>query len=277
MIRATGRRRNERRHRGRGSRAGRPAARGQAQRRARVPAVEHALRFAEPVDARRDDPIRDRPAIAGGALDGHTQTLDRAAVVRTSSPSPAPSIPLAPSARAARSRARWLIDLSPGSPGSPRSRAAGSMVGRPGRRGVEVLGRHRPAAQCLLAPPTFSVAPDRTGSPWRSRTWAWIGRSAAIRSANCSSVIYCSPSERASSGRGWTSTMTPSAPDRDAAEGERLDQPALARRVARVDDDRQVGQVVEERHRRQVHRVAGVRLERPDAALAQDHVGVARS
>ena len=33
-----------------------------------------------------------------------------------------------------------------------------------------------------------------------------------MRSANWSSVIDCSPSDSASSGRGWTSTMTPSAP-----------------------------------------------------------------
>ena len=66
----------------------------------------------------------------------------------------------------------------------------------------------------------------------------------------------------------------PVGPDRDAAEGERLDQPALAGGVARVDDDRQVGQPVEERHRGEIHRVPGVRLERPDAALAQDHVGI---
>ena len=76
-------------------------------------------------------------------------------------------------------------------------------------------------------------------------------------------------------GRGWTSTMTPSAPDRDAADRQRLDEPALAGGVRRVDDDRQVGQVVEQRHGGEVHRVARVRLERPDAALAEDHVGVA--
>ena len=69
--------------------------------------------------------------------------------------------------------------------------------------------------------------------------------------------------------------MTPSAPTATPAERQRLDEPALAGRVARVDDHRQVGQVVEERDGRQVERVAGVRLEGPDAALAQDHVRVA--
>ena len=65
--------------------------------------------------------------------------------------------------------------------------------------------------------------------------------------------------------------------DRDAAERERRDEPALAGGVARVDDHREVRQLVEERHGREVQGVPGVRLERPDAALAQDHVRVAGS
>ena len=69
--------------------------------------------------------------------------------------------------------------------------------------------------------------------------------------------------------------MIPSAPDRHAADRQRLDQPALAGGVRRVDDDRQVGQVVEHRDRGQVERVAGEGLERPDAPLAQDDVRVA--
>ena len=54
-----------------------------------------------------------------------------AAVVRTSSPSPAATIRLSPVARAAMSRARWLIDLSPGRRGSPRKRAAGRTTAGP--------------------------------------------------------------------------------------------------------------------------------------------------
>ena len=66
-------------------------------------------------------------------------------------------------------------------------------------------------------------------------------------------------------------------PDGDATDRQRPDQPALPGGVTRIDDDRQVGQVVEQRHRRKVERVAGIRLERPDAALAEDHVRVARA
>src|SRR5262245_13522093 len=50
------------------------------------------------------------------------------AVERTSAPSPAASIRLSPSARAARIRARWLCDSSPGTRISPPSRAAGRIV-----------------------------------------------------------------------------------------------------------------------------------------------------
>ena len=64
--------------------------------------------------------------------------------------------------------------------------------------------------------------------------------------------------------------MSPSAPTATAADGERLDELALAGGVRRVDEHGQVGQVVHQRHRREVERVAGRRLERPDPALAQD-------
>ncbi len=60
--------------------------------------------------------------------------------------------------------------------------------------------------------------------------------------------------------------------DRHAADGQRLDQPALPGGMRRIDDHRQVGQVVDERDGGQVQRVAGVGLERADAALAQDDV-----
>ena len=52
----------------------------------------------------------------------------------------------------------------------------------------------------------------RPGSPWNGRTTSWMGTIAAIISSNRSNVSACSPSDSASSGRGWTSTMIPSAP-----------------------------------------------------------------
>ena len=113
--------------------------------------------------------------------------------------------------------------------------------------------------------------------PYSPRTAAWTGRMASIMSANIAKSSCCSASDNASSGVGWTSTMTAVGADGDAAQGHRPHQRALAGPVARVDHDRQVGQLAEERDRGQVERVAGVRLEGPDAALAQDHVRVARA
>jgi len=55
---------------------------------------------------------------------------------------------------------------------------------------------------------------------------------------------------------------------------QRLDQLPPARRVAGVDDHRQVGALLEHRHRRQVERVAVRVLEGADSALAEDHVVV---
>ena len=101
-----------------------------------------------------------------------------------------------------------------------------------------------------------------------------MGTRSVIRSRNWSRVSCCSASDRASSGRGVDLDHDAIRPDRDAAKGERLDQPALAGGVARIDDHRQVGQVVEQRDGGKVHRVARVRLERPDPALAQDDVRV---
>ena len=131
----------------------------------------------------------------------------------------------------------------------------------------------RPAVSAL--PVAGRGAAGRSRSPWRSRTCAWTPVIAAIIDSKPAKSSCCSASESASSGRGWTSTMIPSAPDRHAADRERLDQPALAGGVRRVDDDRQVRQVVHQRHRREVQRVARGRLERPDAALAQDDLRVA--
>ena len=69
--------------------------------------------------------------------------------------------------------------------------------------------------------------------------------------------------------------MIPSAPTAAAAARERLDQPPVARGVARVDDHRQVRVQLQPRHGAEVEREARRGLERPDPALAQDHVLVA--
>ena len=71
--------------------------------------------------------------------------------------------------------------------------------------------------------------------------------------------------------------MTPSAPTATPPIASGLTSQRLPGGMRRVDDHRQVGQVVDERHGGQVERVAGVRLERADAALAQDDVRVARA
>ena len=63
--------------------------------------------------------------------------------------------------------------------------------------------------------------------------------------------------------------------DRRGRARERLDEPAVARRVARVDDHRQVRVQLEPRDRAEVEREARRGLERADAALAQDHALVA--
>ncbi len=45
-------------------------------RRARVAAVEDAVRLHEAGDAGRDDPVVDRPAVAGQAFAGHAEAGD---------------------------------------------------------------------------------------------------------------------------------------------------------------------------------------------------------
>src|SRR5215211_3060279 len=62
---------------------------------------------------------------------------------------------------------------------------------------------------------------------------------------------------------------------RGRRERERLHERALPGRVARVDHDRQVGQLAKHRHRHQVEREALTRLVGADAALAEHHVLVA--
>ena len=74
----------------------------------------------------------------------------------------------------------------------------------------------------------------------------------------------------------WTSMIRPSAPQAAAGQRHRRDQPVDAGGVAGVDDDRQVRQLVQHGHGRQIERVAGVIVKGADAALAEDDVARCR-
>ena len=262
-----------RRRRGRGSRAGRRGSRRPAGSSCRS---SRSRGFRRPRAARRS-PARRPGSRPGGRPIAPRSTVaprrsTRAAVVRTSAPSPAPRIDrlaLGQGGEEQRPMADRLVA------GQARARpAAGPPDGRRPRRAVRrrpgsaaACGRHclpsrRPSGRRSAGPGRRAGRRPARGRP--------AGR--VIMSANWAIVIDCSPSDRASSGRGWTSTMIPSAPAATPARRHRLDQPALAGGVRRIDDHRQVGQVVEEGHGGQVERVARIRLERPDAPLAQDHV-----
>jgi len=110
------------------------------------------------------------------------------------------------------------------------------------------------------------------GSLMRVRTSSWILRSAARHVAELVEGERLLAVDLALVGRGWTSTHDAVGARRNGRHRHRPDQPALAGGVRGIDDDGQVGQVVEQRHGRQVERVAGVGLEGADAALAQDDV-----
>ena len=201
----------------------------------------------------------------------------RPAVVRTSAPSPAPVIADRPSARAARSRARWLIDLSPGRPGrAPQARAAART---PATSAVGAAGqvRARLDRQCLPVPPTFSTAFEQDRVAVQVADLGVDGSQAGHQLGELGDRDrLLAVGQRLVRAR-VDLDHDPVGARRDAGQRHRLDQPALAGGVRRIDDHRQVGQVVEQGHGRQVERVAGVRLEGPDAALAQDHVGIARA
>ena len=94
-------------------------------------------------------------------------------------------------------------------------------------------------------------------------------------SAKLSAYSCCGPSQIASSGCGCTSTMIPSAPAAAAASDSGVDEVAAAGGVARVDDHRQVRELLQHRHRGEVEREAVGGLEGADPALAQQHVRVA--
>ena len=62
---------------------------------------------------------------------------------------------------------------------------------------------------------------------------------------------------------------------REAGERERPDDRADAGRVARIDDDRQMRALANQRDPVEIQRVARRPLEGPDAPLAQNDLGVA--
>ena len=137
------------------------------------------------------------------------------------------------------------------------------------------------ATQCFG--PASPPAPSRRADPHAVRRAGrgrahGPGRCAAMRSSERRrGSSCCSASESASSGFGWTSTMTPSAPTATPPIASGFTSQRLP--VACYGST-MTGRWVRwwsERHRGQVHRVARVRLERADAALAQDDVGVARA
>ena len=94
-------------------------------------------------------------------------------------------------------------------------------------------------------------------------------------SANCAGVSDCAPSHSAWMGSLCTSTMMPSALGGRRGKGHRGDEPGKTGRVAGVDDDRQVRELMEHRHGGKVERISRVGLECADAALAEDDLLVA--
>ena len=63
--------------------------------------------------------------------------------------------------------------------------------------------------------------------------------------------------------------------DRDGRERQRRHHPRVARAVAGIDEDGQMRAPLQHRHGAEVQRAARRRLERPDPALAEDHLLVA--
>ena len=98
-----------------------------------------------------------------------------------------------------------------------------------------------------------------------------------INSANAAGVRDCAPSLRAFSGIGVHLDHETVGARRDRGPRHRRHQVAVARGVGGIDDHRQVRQRLDHGHRAEVERVARRRLERADAALAEDHVRVAVS
>ena len=84
-----------------------------------------------------------------------------------------------------------------------------------------------------------------------------------------SGVSDCGPSQLGVLGVGMHLDHEAVGTGRDRGARHRRDQVAAAGRVRRVDDDRQVREHLERGDRREIERVARVRLEGADAALAR--------
>ncbi len=180
-----------------------------------------------------DDPVVDGPAVlARSARRRRRVAADggRGADVR---PVAGAADPASPSARAASIRARWLIDLSPGRRRSPRSRRALSIDRGVGRLGPAVTSR------CPRVPPPRSArsrpaapAARSAGSPWSART-PRVDRDDGHHQLRelVEGQLLLGVGERLVRAR-VDLDHDPVGPDRDAAERQRRDEPALARRVA---------------------------------------------
>ncbi len=96
-----------------------------------------------------------------------------------------------------------------------------------------------------------------------------------MRLANCSQSSDCAPSESAFGGIGMHLDEQPVRAGGDARDGNRRNEPRDAHRVRRIDDDRQVRHLLEQRHDRDVEHVARRDVERSHAALAEHDAFVA--
>ena len=184
MIRATGRRRNESSP-SRTLRNGSPARIPANSRRLvpELPQSRSAAGLAQPVDARRDDPVVD---VAGLVVDRRStrrrpsaaQTRGGRADVGAVAGAADPALARGQRREHQRPMADRLVA------GQPRARRAGGRPdGRRRRRRLDDGGRCRPPSAAFRAgsrPMPSARAARRTGSPWSERTCSWTGTSAAI-------------------------------------------------------------------------------------------------
>ena len=184
-------------------------------------------------------------------------SVGQTSVVRRAAPAPACAgccrTCRRPPARTRRSAPMWRVSIAPQwrhmrSRSIPESGTAGHPSRADAVAVVTALSVAAPRANARVLPmaaATGSSSPPSARSPARSSD--------------------CGPSESALRGSGCASTISPSAPIAMAARHTGRHEVALARRVRRVDDDRQHRELVDDGHRRDVEREACRRLERADA------------